>query len=351
MPAGLITTASSRLRAYLPCEYLRREGWRTEIFDPNRAASYDVVVFQKRYDETSLELAGSLQRRGAKVVFDLCDNHYHYELDEPERLAERTRLLDGMIEAVDLVTASTEALAEILRQRTGRRSVVIDDALETPRAPWHAVQRLASTWRRKRPVRLVWFGSAGMEHPPFGLVDLGRILPHLEELAREMPLALTVISNSRTLFERHVAGTSLPVAYRGWRRRTFPFDLVQHDIVLIPVNRNPLTLCKTANRPLLSLSLGLPVVCDTIPSYEELADFTLQTTRQTDWRQSVRAYAADRALARRHVEAGRRFIRTKYTRQRVVAQWAEAFRRLVDASQPVDLPLDPQNDSITKKGS
>ncbi|MBC7931131.1 MAG: hypothetical protein H7Z38_11270, partial [Rubrivivax sp.] len=98
-----------------------------------------------------------------------------------------------------------------------------------------------------------------------------------------------------------------------------------HDVCVLPVSSNPLTLCKTSNRLVLSLLLGVPVVADRIPSYEEFGAFV----RFADWERNLRAYAADAELRRRHVQEGRDYIRSNYNKERAIAQWSSLFRSLL----------------------
>ena len=70
--------------------------------------------------------------------------------------------------------------------------------------------------------------------------------------------------------------------------------------------------------------MGLPAVADAIPSYEELRPYALFG----DWRESLARYAADAGLRRGHARAGRAYLRAKYTRRRVVDQWAAFLRPL-----------------------
>jgi hypothetical protein len=322
------STASGRYRAFIPCRHLREAGWQCEIYQPSRAAHYELVIFQKVYDEDAIRLVGELRSRGVKTVFDLCDNHYHYELDNPEGARNRADRLNRMIEAVDAVSVSTPALVEVVEKATGRSAVIIDDAVEVPRleplsSAYHALRaRLVSGWRRS--LRIVWYGIAGGKQPPFGMIDLKRVLPSLEILHREIPLSLTVISNSRSSFREYANGASFPVRYEKWRQDSFPHVFAPHDVCVIPVNPNPFTLCKTSNRVITSLLLGVPVVADRIPSYEEFSGFILFS----EWVESLRAYATDPAQRERHVEQGRHYIRSRYDRDRVVSQWSSLFRSL-----------------------
>ena len=314
--------ASARLRCTLPSIYLREAGWRSEFFDESRADSYDVVVFQKAYDEGRLELAERLRERGTATVFDLCDNHF-YNPDDLPQLAERADRLRQMLDLVSAVSVSTEALAELVADRA---PTVIDDALD--RFAPSPLARARSWGRSRLPgghrLRLVWFGNAGTESPSFGLAHLPRIQSVLEELAERRPLSLTVISNSRLAYERAVGSVSFPTRYIEWNAGTFGRTFPDHDVCVMPIEPNPFTLCKTANRVAISLQLGVPVVADPIPSFEEFAPF-VQLGR---WPESLERYAAGPALRTAHVREGRRYIAATYTPERVVVQWSALFERV-----------------------
>ena len=176
-----------------------------------------------------------------------------------------------------------------------------------------------------RPLRIVWYGNAGSESPPFGLIHLPRVLPHLEALNAQTPLELTVISNSEELFRKYLGKVSFPVRYYEWNHDTFPRIFRRQDVCIIPVAANPFTVCKTNNRLVLSLIMGVPVIADAIPSYEEFRDFVLFS----DWPNSLRAYAADKKLRRQHVRRAQRYIRSKYNKERVVSQWSALFERML----------------------
>jgi glycosyltransferase involved in cell wall biosynthesis len=322
--------ASTRLRALLPCRYLKEAGWQCEMFDPKNADSYELVIFQKAYEEESITLAETLGGRGVKTVFDMCDNHF-YNPSDLQPLRERAERMRRMISVVDGVTVSTPELAKLIE---GGCRAVIDDVIEVPRtnplraAIARARDRLTNILSRRR-LRLVWYGGYGSEHPPAGMIDLPRVFPYLEALNAQIPLELTVISNSLKFFHAYVGKPSFPVRYHEWGLETFAQVFQRHDVCIIPMALNPFTACKTNNRLVLSLLMGVPVIADPIPSYEEFRDFVLFS----DWTESLRTYAADRALRRQHVRAGQSYIRSKYNRERVVSQWSALFEQMLGSGR------------------
>jgi glycosyltransferase involved in cell wall biosynthesis len=322
--------ASARLRSFLPCRYLREAGWRCEIFERENLASYKLVIFQKAYDEDSITLAKLLADRGVKTILDLSDNHFYNPHDLPA-LGERAKRLHRMIEAVDAVSVSTPELGKLIDHRD---CVVIDDVVDAPQsnAALLVLSRLKDRLTNilsARPLRIVWYGNAGSENPPFGLIDLPRALPHLEALHAQMPVELTIISNSEDLFRKYLGKVHFPVTYYEWTYDTFPSIFRRQDVCIIPVAANPFTFCKTSNRLVLSLLMGVPVIADEIPSYSEFRDFVFLS----DWQNSLRAYAADKELRRQHVRRGRLYIQSKYNKKRVVSQWSALFERMLGSDR------------------
>jgi hypothetical protein len=333
-PLGNMNMASSRFRAFLPCQYLREEGWSCGIFDPRQIDSYKLVVFQKTYyDEESLSIAKFLNRKGVKTVLDLCDNDFYNPNNHPEsqQLVER---LQRMIDTVDAVSVSTPELGKLIQ---GKEVVVIDDAIEQPQISFltNSYLKLKSLFRgfEGNSLRVVWYGNnrtAAWEQPT-GIIDVAKVIPFIEKLHTEIPVTLTIISNSRDAFEKYVNKTSFPVKYHEWNRKSFYRLFQQNDVCIIPININPFSICKTNNRMVLSILLGIPVIADKIPSYEEFSDFVLFS----DWKNNLRKYALNRELRQQQVKDGRNYILSKYNRDRVVFQWYSLFQKLLTCEQGV----------------
>ncbi|HEX7928834.1 MAG TPA: glycosyltransferase, partial [bacterium] len=141
-----------------------------------------------------------------------------------------------------------------------------------------------------------------------------------EALARahaRHPLSLTVVSNHAGLFRELSGAWRFPAAYLEWNAATFEDALRLHDVAIIPVQRNPFTLCKTNNRVMTALAAGLPVVADAIPSYEEFAACAYLDR----WDEGLAAYAVDPALRMRHVQAGQAILQARYTLPTIADQW------------------------------
>lgn len=314
-------SASVRVRCLAPCDALAAAGWSSELFSPDRAHRYDLVVFQKAYDEDSLRLAQELKRRGVRLVLDICDNHL-YNPAARTHLAARAERLLRMLEIVDAASVSTPALADALPD-VHQPVLRVDDALDPLLKEAAGVDgggRLPAALPRQREERLrvVWFGMQTS--------DLDLVGQELAVIHSELPLQLTAIGNSRRSARGFGRRSGVPVRFRGWRQNSFARALREHHVAIIPVAKNPFTAVKTSNRVVTSLLLGIPAVVSQIPSYEEFSGCVLVE----DFTHNVLRYARDRDLAAAHVECGRALIRSRYTREHLVDQWSKVFEAALD---------------------
>lgn len=324
--------ASARVRSYLPCRYLQEEGWNCEIFSNKKQNQYQLVVFQKAYTQKDLVLAKKLKQQGTKIVIDLCDNHFYNPYNFPDYQEREARILQ-MIELADAVTVATSELKKLI---TAQEAVVIDDIIYWfPPSLWNQVKSKLGLIREKNDYfRVVWFGSSqlakifakeGIDEAPSGLTIISKVLPALENIHRDIPVQLSVISNSRQHFERETKKVSFPVQYHEWDLHKFSLIFKQQHVCIIPFDFNPFTICKTNNRLATSLNLFVPVVADMIPSYEEFSDFVFFA----DWENSLRTYATNENLRQQHIQSGHQYIKNKYNKQRAVEQWSALFKQIL----------------------
>lgn len=331
--------ASVRLRCLYPVEWLRGRGHRVEVNADVGCADVDVTVFSKRYDSAAQRAARRLKLAGVSVLLDICDNHF-YSVSDDSGSRRRCDDLKRMIECCSGVVTASETLNAVVREAIeGERPLtVIPDPVEDlvrlkHTAPvsdrlrwleWRRFQAEVAALRNSGAVGLVWFGNHGVDYSKAGgLQDLGKLRGLLESRARMHPIYLSVISNNAERFRQIVSGWNLPTHYLSWTARYFGEALRLHDIALIPIERNPFTLCKTANRLALALSQQLAVVADAIPSYEPFRDVVVLD----DWPEGLDRYLGDAADRRRTALNGRERVLNHLSIQRIGAAWEEVLEK------------------------
>jgi hypothetical protein len=294
-------------------------------------------VLSKRYDAQSVKVAVELrQRHGTRLVLDLCDNHFYADSDDAV-WKHRADDLRAAVNAVDVVVAASSALAEIVsaEARTGLPVVVIGDAVEAlthpsglvrlahPLAAWQLAQLRSNlaTPEIGAGRKLVWFGNHGSGYADGGMADLSALREVLEAANLECPLSLTVVSNHRRKFADLTSNWRIKTHYLEWHQATFSRALCLHDVAVIPIGRNPFTVCKTSNRAATALAHGLAVAADSIPSYQALGDCIVLD----DWTAGLHKLLTDPGFRLSSVSRGAALVRAECSIEHIAGRWRDVL--------------------------
>lgn len=237
--AGRIHWASSRLRAWWPAEHMpeatvvpfdEANGYAPEYADP-----YDVIVIQKHGLPEHQKV---WREQGKRILWDACDPMWWFSPDAVRRILEH----------VDLVTVSTEALAADFRGWYGDRLpvVVIPDRLKLEHYP------LLRQHQDADPVRLIWYGMGINRYALAGAwVNLCRLV------ADGYSVELTICDDAH---KQPMPGFSPepPVYTIEWRLELENQIIAAHDIALLPPYPGPWGPLKSNNKQLTATACGLP---------------------------------------------------------------------------------------------
>jgi hypothetical protein len=315
--------ASVRFRCLTPMRELKRTGFAVELYSPesDAAGAYSAVIFSKLYGIRDQQIAASLARRGVKTILDVCDNHFYNPFDLPEY---RQAALDlrQMARVVDRVVCCSTHLGGLVAKEAGLglAPLIVGDAVEAMKLP--ASARDPFTPASGEPFRIVWFGSHGSPNAPSGMDDLMRIAKHLERAASVRPCELVVISNKLEKFETLKPKLPIPARYVEWADNSLMTEFARANLVVVPVNPNPFTKCKSNNRVATSLWHGLPTIADRIPAYDELADFAVLD----DWESGLEHALAGSREMRMRTAAGTSYVRANFGNRAIAAEWRRAIK-------------------------
>lgn len=325
--------ASARIRCLNTLGQLGKQHYPAELYSEKNESDYRIVVFSKAYTNKEIVIARRLRDRGTKIVFDLCDNHFLLGEDRNARLKE-------MFELADHWVVSSEALGKVVTSTMGsvKPLTVIEDAVEETLSGskadivgWvkahielYKLDQFISANHVNRTTHLVWFGNHKAGYKDSGLAHVNKIRPVLEKVNQSDALALTVISNSRNVFDQVFTDWQLPVFYLNWSAHTFYKAMKRHKIAVIPIDVNEFTNVKTNNRIALSLFLGLGVVADGIDSYQEFSGCSFLD----GWESGLRSYLEQPELLDEHVQCARRLIQEKFSIEIIAGKWRELFERI-----------------------
>ena len=159
----------------------------------------------------------------------------------------------------------------------------------------------------------------------FGLTDLIAIRGKLEELYKRVPFTLTIVSNDREAYKQYIGGLSFDSTYREWSEDAVLDEFRKGPIVLLPASPNPFSACKSANRALLALQNGVPVIASSGLSLSGLEGAVLFE----DWENSILRYLQEPALVKEHLSRAAVLFEKEYSVENYINRWEKLFEELV----------------------
>ncbi|MBW4613063.1 MAG: glycosyltransferase [Desmonostoc vinosum HA7617-LM4] len=172
--------------------------------------------------------------------------------------------------------------------------------------------------------RIIWFGHHGARYGNFGMLNILDIAEHLIKLSQEINFTLFVVSNSYEKYCQHILPLPFPTQYINWNPFQIYEYIAQSDVTIVPNSKTPFSICKSANRTVMSLSLGVPVVATKTPALEVLQDCIICD----DWEEGLRSYLSDRQLVNSHIETAQSIIKHNYSGEAIAAQWANVINQV-----------------------
>jgi len=324
--------ASVRYRCLIPLQELRKNGLAIDLFDADKVSKYRAIIFSKLYDENNQKLALQLKKNQTKIIFDLCDNHFYNPYNLPEYQKAKVNLIK-MIELADLVVCSSFALKKTILMEVntcGDKITVIED----PVVPCNILDGnsdvktecnlLNNIGADVKPARLLWFGAFGSPNAQSGMIDILKISDLLIEFNKKYPIELIVCSNNVNLFNREIKPLPFKSYYIEWSEKNLDYLLRNVDAVVLPISKNPYTNCKTNNRLATSLLYGVPVISDSIESYESFRPYAFID----DWELGLTMLIERKYEVKEMAIRGRIYTLENFSKERIANQWASFLNKI-----------------------
>ena len=213
--------------------------------------------------------------------------------------------------------AGNRVIEAYLRRHGARAVTVIPTCVD----PAHYTQK---TYPVRREGEAVVLGWTGIRDNLGYLRTLGEVLA---ELSKELPLELLVVSDG---------ALELPgvrVVNRAWTAEGELAALQDPDIGLMPLEDTPRARGKCAFKALQYMCAGTPVILSPVGMNTEVVEdgvsgFLADTPEQ--WKERIRALAADPALRERMGRAGRARVREAYSFETHYPRFLEALRSVAE---------------------
>jgi len=271
-----------------------------------QAAQADVVVFSKSFLASNEALATHAKSLGARIVFDVCDNHYRHPA-----YGEHYRRMTSL---ADQVVCNTAEMAAVAAPFCAAEPMVIADPYEGPRG--------SPGFSPGEALRLLWFGH------PSNLDSLQESLADLIAYSSAQSIALTLLTQvgegvasvCRQVSER-TAGR-LAMSAKPWSLAAQWLELAACDVVIVPSLDSAEKRVKSANRMVEALWAGRPVAAQPMPAYRA---FEAWAPTAPTLSEGCRWLLSNRAHVPGLISEAQRYIEGRFAPASLAGQWANVL--------------------------
>lgn len=319
--------------------------WNRTPEDKARAAqAADIVVFHRPEDAKKLELARLLRKAGKKIVMDNDDtykdtgaiklNTYFNKERVARGLGDVNKIVDAFIVEADLITTTTEFLADEYR-KLNKNVVVLPNCVD----PFYFDEPLRN---ETDVVRIGITGSLGMSHD---LDLLDPIIKHYEHDPRVKIVFFSLPANRE----------SNPISYKAYEHEYNFLDSVdvewhplveadvyydkinslKLDIMIIPRADNNFNRAKSNLKFLESSMFEIPCIAQAFPDgkspYQVIPEdqkYLLLATDYDDWIAKIELLINNKELRREMGRKAKEYVMGNYDINKKGHLWEEAYSKI-----------------------
>jgi glycosyltransferase involved in cell wall biosynthesis len=302
--------ASTRIRVYDVIKmFFGDKNFLVELYNPLR--TYDIVIFQKKFDEAALSLARKLKTRGTKIALDINVNYY----DSGSQFITKEQNKDIIIftKFVDRAITPTVFLQETIKKLFPEKPVeVIEESIDKIYFKKKKISFNSS------PVNLIWSGYAAKAS------ELRLIEKVLKELYKKWQFNLILICEKNP----HLTIGEIPVYFEKYNHYCIPDQLLKGDIFIAPRDLNDsYNLGHSFTKIGVAMAVGLPVIASPVPSYRNSPAILCEN--KEEWKENLEKMLNDISFLRCLSNEGRRFVKEIYSVQVIKSKYTKMFKELV----------------------
>jgi glycosyltransferase involved in cell wall biosynthesis len=303
----------------------------------------DVVVFHRPETKEFYNLTLLLKKNGKKIVIDNDDT---FKLDDIHPLANfnadatvstlaiRDEMMDKMIRLADLVTTTTEFLANEYR-KINPNVVVLPNCVDPD--DWGEPIR-----NENGKVRIGIVGSAAIEYDYLHVKEVIRTLSKRKDVEIVMfglgdkehrknnPIVTKVFSEEYKFWD------SIKMEQVAWCEAWKYQEKLRQlrlDLMLIPRKNNYFNRCKSNIKFLEASMLKIPVIAQSFDGgpYEEItSDIGVLIKDDKDWMKEIERLINNKSLRRKIGKNAHKYVLKNYDINKKYNLWADAYAKLYE---------------------
>ena len=176
----------------------------------------------------------------------------------------------------------------------------------------------------QQPKQIIWFGTHGVQYGQ-KLFKLLELVPHLIEVNKNTPICLHIVCevSAYPIYQQYFEPLSIPTKYTPWTQYNSYHAITQSHVTIIPNSLDPFDICKSPNRAILSLALGVPVVATKTPALSKFESCLCFE----DWTNHIIAYLNNSDLVYQHLSQAQSIIQEYYSGEAIANHWSKTINQ------------------------
>ena len=177
----------------------------------------------------------------------------------------------------------------------------------------------------QEPKQIIWFGTHGVQYGQ-KLFKLLELIPSLIQVHKSNPICLHIVceASAYPIYQQHFEPLPIPTKYTPWTQYNSYDAIHQSHVTLIPNSLDPFDICKSPNRAILSLSLGVPVVATKTPALSNFEDCLFFE----DWANNINAYLNNSDLVYEHISQAQSIIQHFHSKEAIADSWRKIINQI-----------------------
>ncbi len=300
--------ASTRIRCFDIINYLKKNGIKTGIYSSFK--KYDIVVFQKTFNENNHRTAQKIKSRGTGIVLDLNVNYFEKKGETRQVTEDQIKALHSFLTLTDTVIVSSQNLKETA-QKYHHDVHYVPEHISTAGS--------YSPGKLHNPVKLLYCGYAIKADSVLLIENV------LQDLADRYSLELLFICEKDPCLK-------LPVktSFIKYDHNNLADILRQGDIKIAPRKLdNSYDLGHSFTKIGYPMSVGLPVVASPVPSYQ--GSPALIANSREEWFNYISGLIDRPDEYTKLSGEGLHFVKNHYSLDRIGSMYLDFFTGVVNA--------------------
>lgn len=325
-------SGSGYWRMVFPARYLEKSDSYIDITAAGVKASslmeYETIFVQRLHDWESYYLLEKLKRSGKRIVYDLDDDIFNIDKNNPaEKLIGRDDLkaAEACIKLADVVTTTVEPLKNVIIDVTGVKDVVVISNAMDMDLGWRATPLTGSPDGLKR---IFWQGGESHGEDWMECIDaIDAIMGEREDVRLVIfgylpPIVISMSEVPHWKGKIEFLRFSEPETY---------FEMMKHvraEVGIAPLKNTMFNQSKSSLKFMEYAATGMPTVASDEPPYSDVIEHGIDgfiADNSQEWFDYISLCLDDKRKRLSVLEGARRKVREQFNIKKTVDEWKKVL--------------------------